>query len=601
LTQPLIRRPADPLRFPSLDPSEVRRFRRGPWCWPWPEQADRLERARRLVGADEPSLVPGQVLLLTVSEANGAALWSFPAVAGEPPSETRGFTEVTARVWKDACSALPRSLPFLWESLSRARDVPLLAAEVGRVPREGRTGALDPVLAGDSFGLSLVLSLASRALDEPIPEDVAASARIDAFGLTHPVGEIADKVAALLCLGPRVRRLLVAVENAAEAQDVADALGGALRVTPVRSVLEALRHCLGSRLELALVEAGRSPEERTELVDSLYRLAVGGRHQVLDWTPVHRAAGHALERWGDSLSADERTRLELARAIAARHENNQGALPLPDPHWLTSLPLLSRLDVVTQLVEQAADTGTPSAEETEVLALPLLPPREERLESHLRLAGALARLWAVTGRARQALALQEATARAWIDSGRVAPSSFPLAEAFRLAAALADRQALGRAEGLRRMVEKHGGLDESGATFVRLARCRALLSLKAEGPDERAWVQRMAESEHIPSHARWSAIRWLIWLIDHERLEGDASASLDALAARAQSDANDAIAARKYLALVHLDRAIRLGDAVGADDAVTRLAQLEPGLVRQILRDIPPQDRGAHLSRFYPY
>jgi hypothetical protein len=55
-----------------------------------------------------------------------------------------------------------------------------------------------------------------------------------------------------------------------------------------------------------------------------------------------------------------------------------------------------------------------------------------------------------------------------------------------------------------------------------------------------------------------------------------------ALAARAQSRASDAAAARKYLALTHLDPAVRRGGAAAANDAVARLAQLEPGLVSQL-------------------
>ena len=63
---------------------------------------------------------------------------------------------------------------------------------------------------GPSFGLALVLSLASIVFDAILPGDVVASATVDAAGNVGPVGGLEQKVGGLQRLAPRVTRLIVA-------------------------------------------------------------------------------------------------------------------------------------------------------------------------------------------------------------------------------------------------------------------------------------------------------------------------------------------------------------------------------------------------------
>src|SRR5205085_2599785 len=97
--------------------------------------------------------------------------------------------------------------------------------------------------------------------------------------------------------------------------------------------------------ERYLRKEGSDPERRELLVASFFRLAIrDGRGAVVDWTPVKRGADQVLQEW-QGLDPDARWRLELARAVAARHESNGGDPPLPSRSLMQLLPMPIRVAV----------------------------------------------------------------------------------------------------------------------------------------------------------------------------------------------------------------------------------------------------------------
>lgn len=436
---------------------------------------------------------PGCVAGVTV-RGRTVTLWSIDAnPMSSGPGQRRLLGPDAYASWRSAAVALPRSMPLLWRSVeSCVRHPPLtsrLAVYQAGVGIEER----EPLLDGPSFGLCFVLALASHLAECAVPSDVVASAGVDERGVLRPVEALELKIEGVVKLAPGVRRVLVAADQADEAECAA---AGRLEVVPVRSAAEALRIVFGESLSAALVAAGTDEGKRAELAGTLFRLALVGRGAVVDWSPIERAAALALETW-PAMSDDQRYRLVFARAVAARHERNEGELSMPTPEWLASQPASIRLGVIAHLVQQSADTGRPSALEAELFALAHVPARFEdaltpdledtiipsltgALVPHLKLLGALARLWAATGRVRAALALQQQLARAFVASYAEDEVSYPLTEWFRLAGILQDAESFRRADELWRGLAVQGLISKDGAPYVERARAHAERLLQSQ-------------------------------------------------------------------------------------------------------------------------
>lgn len=583
----------DPLSRQELE----RALAAGPWCWPI--GGEWLRRAAEIVPSGPGTLCPGQTLLATDSE-NCAALWSFRVGDPEPPFADAAVElgSVARRAWDAVAVALPRTLPVLWRPVARARGERLTAVRLCGLTHPGRAEVVERIIDGPSFGLAFALALASRVLGVPLREDVVASAALTVTGRTAGVDGISAKVRAVVECAPRVRLFLVAPENAAEGQEAAH--GSGLTVQAVGSAAAAIEAGLGEPLADRLVRDGRDPVHRAELVDAFFRLALAGRSQVVEWGPVRRAAELAMTAWSD-VSPEDRRRLEFSRAVAARHENNEGELPPAEDSWLSRLPAPVRVGIAAHYVQQAADAGSPSADVAEALARRYLVPSPEAFSPHRKLQGALGRLLAVTGHAEEALALQESAAVGFFDSLEYSEVSFPLTEWYRLSGVLRDREAFARAEALRERTEQQGGLGIDGSPYVELARSRALVLLgdSGQGSAERT-LSRLAGDERIPSHIRLSALRWLVRLFDESGRPAEADRALGLLEAAASDEAGDVRRARRYLALVRLDRAVRSGDLSAAQQPLDELAALQSGVVGHLLAASAPR-AAAFVAEHFPY
>jgi hypothetical protein len=413
------------------------------------------------------------------------------------------------------------------------------------------------------------------------------------------VGGLDEKVRALQEFAPRIRRVVVAEEDLQSALDAVE--GTSIDVLPLGHASKIFDLVFGDELARSLVKAGLDRDQRSLIVSSFFRLAMGGRGQLLDWRPVGEAASLALERWTE-LDVDERRRLELARQVAARHEGMHEPAHMPATEWIENLRLPLRQQLLASFVQQSADTGGPPPAEIEPLARRVLGPTPDAHLPELRLRGALGRLLAVTGRPAQALPLQREAALAFLDLLHPEEVSYPLSEWYRLAGVLSDRASISEADHVWRRVRQLGGFGLSGDPYVELARSKALVLLEdKDGDFPEGRLRRITGDGSIPSHVRWSGARWLArWLAG----KGDEAASrsvIELIQAAAEADGRDAPQARRFWLLASLDQALRIADRSQADECLDRLRGMQPGLLGNLIGSADSRTATGQVALLYPY
>lgn len=446
----------------------------------------------------------GEALAVGVIGKNGseAVLWKLaPARSG---LSSLALGPQVSRTLQFCRTALPRSLPFLWRDVSRelrdhAPSFTLLSQRKARLER----------LEGPSYGLAMALAYASKLIGQPLPADVAATAAIDASGLLTPVLGVEAKLLELERNATRIKTLLVASSQAERLR--AQGLGaGRVQLVGVSTLAAAVSHCF-ENLQGWFLEQASVPDSRESTVASLFRLALGSRSAAVDWTPIHRCASALLEEDASdsdfTLSDSERRRVDFAAAVALRHERNRGEFRHPPTaDWIRSFPQPLRLKVLSQVVQQSADTGSPSAEDALRLVESFRVRDAEAFPDHLRLEGALARLQAARGHLEEAFEAQVRLARAWIERLDVRELSFNLSETWRLVGALGDASLIPSIEAMVDDARAIGDLDVDGDSFIRLARAKARIQLGAEEADA---VCELIRCETLPLILRLRLRRWL--------------------------------------------------------------------------------------------
>jgi len=535
----------------------------GPWCHP-PDMV--------------PAVTVGQTLLVLLSagavssHAYGSALTVSDAASS--PGDLSLKEEATAS-WNSAQTSLPRTVPILWKEMDELRP------HVGKnfvSFSEGKGSAHAPrELSGPSAGLSFCLALTSRLFNLPIPDDIMASAGIDALGRVTAVAQIALKVRAVQAMTPRIRRVLVAPDNFDEAQCATDEH---IRPIQVETVQEALSEVFGVD-EMAEQFVAMGDSDRQGLIETMFQITHRGRGQFVSWQALRAAAQLVLDRWQDLQESDRYT-LKFVRGVSERHEMNAGTIPLPPEGYLNRRPRAVRIGVVTQLVQQSVDTATPDANEICDLAKEYVPQSmAEGYDQQLVLLGALARLRSVTGEPEKALRDQEELAKLWTELGHDRRASHPLVEWMRLAGALGDWESFARANELKRQVE--GSFRKYDRCYVDLSWARAQVLFKSKPSGEAQNVlEQLAGDDSIPSEIKWSARRVL------KRVEDEG----------ADSSERWHVERNKYLAA--LDKSLEHGQQADADGHVKCLGNLEPGLIGHLLK-AASDERSAYVQRFYPY
>ena len=593
----------DLLNHRAIPESQDERVRaalaRGTWCWPVEGSGWAWRNAISFRADGPPVGRPGQALLVTTGESM-TSLWCLDLGGIDPANVESGreFVQKAREAWNRCVDALPRSIFALWSSMDSMRGLPLRAFFLdARADRqiEQFSGALG-VLDGPSFGLSFALAMASRMLGVVVPESVAATGAVDALGRVSEVGQIARKVRAIQELAPRVRTLFVASDDLKEAQA---ANAGRLDIQPVDTLYQLLVKVFGEGTLERDFAGTTDPMRRKTVVEALFRLALGDRRAVVDWSPVERAAVSAVTHW--DLHGFLRFQAETAAAIAARHERNGGIMPPFLSEWQARLPVSVRLDLVAQHVQQAADTGTPGLRAAEELVTANLARGKDAFPGHLRILGSWSRLLWVTGRPADALERAREAVEGWLECMQAAQADRPLCVWMRLAGALGDVASMAAAEKALDAINRDlGTRQESTNEFVRLA--WAIARFQLDGPIDsvlEAFAGLSPEGGR-PNHVSCSAMRWLA-LAHHRRGSGDLAAEMLArLDQPLIDDESLARSARINRLLVDLELC---PDQSRDGEHIRELKDLEPGVVGHLLRSAVStgKEPGPYIVRFYPY
>ena len=561
-----------------------------------------------IVPGGPPLLRDGMLPIVAVSEDKTVGHLLALTLPGSSAEGMIEFAPECAAHWNAAAAALPRSLPVLWKSVEQVRAQRPGAVFLDAMATQPGAWETPPVtLKGASFGLAFLLAMTSRVLGQPLPADVIGSATIDANGAVGPVEGLEAKIAVISERAPRVRRLLVAEAQREDAERLACRLAPRLEVIAIRNAGGAVQAVFGDAFERYIVDHGRDLRERGDLVASFFGLAIkDGRSAVVDWTPVENGARSALAAWRD-LGRGERWKLDMAYAIAARHERNARVeWSLPGADELRELPPPVRVAVVAHLFQSWADTGFPGRGEVEFLARETgcyVEP-EASFPPHLRMWGAYARGLAVTGGPREALAIQQKVARALVAQLEYDEVSYSLSEWYRLTGAVGDRDAFERAEAMRAELRGFWSLSPDSEVYVDLAWARASITLSGSAEREKvvARLSRIVDDRTLAVSTRWSAARVL---------ESARSASppapeeggAPALPSAETASERERSTVETYQALCDLDRALAAGDAGEACLVVERLQAVEPGPVGHLraAAEAAGEDVAAYVACFYPY
>lgn len=581
----------------------------GAWAWP---RDDAAREGLQALGCALPAGRAGDVLVLAVNPTY-AGLY----LASSPP-RGRGSVPLAARVddvWRCAVAAAFAVLPLLWRPLRGLPRHPpqvcymggLALAAAGRPPER---------LDGESAGLPLALLVTSRALDLAVRANVAATAAITAGGQLEAVDGYEAKLAVLREWAPGVDTLIVAAEHQEHVAALASRLHPELTIRGARTLAEALPIAfadgddIDAVLANALLPAESTAAGRPDLVDGLFRLALMQHGIVPAWRPVAKAAGLALSRWQNELSADELHRLRVAAAIADRHAHgNTHPFPPLSDDLLDALPLPTRLALVAHAVQACTDRGTPAIDEAERLIETHARVDLDATVDHLKLLGAHGRLQGVTGRPGEALATAQKAARGHFDRFAYDQVSYPLCEWLRLAAALKLRASFDEAWALAERVDALAGHTAIGWDFLRLAHACGLARLEADEGDEADEAGAPTKEADVSASTLLEAI---VRARNAGRFSGPVEPALRALHLLALSRGDETERARLRSALGDT-RSARLADldaaVAGAEGDLTEdktLAALQaevPQTLHHLMNAPLPSEttRAAYVARFYPY
>ncbi len=548
----------------------------GRWCWPLDEHA--IEAARPgFRWADVFGVAPfltvttNRVVSLLLVGFGTRQLRNLRPVAIEPDSlhsvaEAATSLELFVHRAPDALS--PHAL-FL-DHLTLAAVAPSAAA----------------VVEGRSYGLAAMLAATSRALRFPVPPDVIAIAAVSDSGALEHVDDagLRDKVQALRRLAPQIRRIIVA-----EGQEASAGVAGhdVLVAGTVRSGVELAWDVKSADDLVALV----TPAEITKLAHELVDAAVFGKGATRHYEGT-AAVARILRGRGD-LSKEIRAMLTISEAVASRHTSNSGDFAVPN-----DLRSPMKEVVVAHWLQQRADAGVAEPDVVRDVAATLNPEQLPTSEEGAKAHGALARLWAVTGRPYDALQLAQRTAQWFVDARKQKEASYTLCVAFHLAGVLGDRAAFDACASLSAEIE--GDLDDGSASFVRLARARGS-SLLGTSPTE-AQQHDLEELWDRPQPYRWhvsTAAGRLLARTSATKREGVCEVLREWTTAT--EDMKPWIA-RVTLELIRLDEALSRGANDEASAVVDFLAELDPGVLYNLRSgSTPGLEFPAWVARAYPY
>jgi hypothetical protein len=345
---------------------------------------------------------------------------------------------------------LPEVLPAIVRALPRplGHDERPLVLEKRSVVLGPRGGAQDPTrIEGPSAGAAWLLAQVSECIGVGVPANLVVSACLEAEGRLSGVEGLEFKLEAWLEFTKGrsdATDFLVHMDQVGLVQAFLKRKSGTkVAVRGVRDASELLGYAFGDALETYVDSAASDPARRARTTTWLFETALAGRTTLMKWTPLAEATERLLKH---ALPPAEALQLEVARAIALRHEDHPCDFPEVDAALIETLEFEDRVRLAQNALQHDADFGGLPASAEQCLVAPFAVETAattlaDKPAEVLRLVGAHARRRAAYGHLREALELQCSLSRSWAMRRRPDEQTYPLAERLRLAGALEDEEA----------------------------------------------------------------------------------------------------------------------------------------------------------------
>jgi len=190
------------------------------------------DRVQKVTLPKEPSI--GEVIGLAVEGDHGCILhFEMQATKGSGRIVPLGSIQ---RVMRESIEAAAQYIKAKYEDLGispqwrQNLDVAVLATFMG-VPKEG-----------SSAGITIVTGIVSAIKGLPVRNDLAMTGEITIMGKVLPVGGLHQKVRAAYDAG--IKEVLLPADNLKEAQGLPSYILDAVKLTPVDTIDEVLKHAL---------------------------------------------------------------------------------------------------------------------------------------------------------------------------------------------------------------------------------------------------------------------------------------------------------------------------------------------------------------------
>ncbi len=569
LREVLSGRPAGDLRF------AVEYALTFPWCWPGDPAMHEAARSRGMAVLAEPAV--GEVLLVSVSaEEPREALWRLiwrrrRGDCGAPFGDRA--RESLERVAQLASGVVPH-LHFVMPTGERPAVASLIC-------KRGEGG--DRQLDDRSYELSMLLAVASRLMDRPVPRCFAASATIGSGGALGRVEGLDRKLSMIAENALAIETVLVAKDQETSANEFIQQHGWPIRAVGLETCEEVI--------DLVFLTAREAPPPRWDdavvrggVVESLLDLCRAGA-PVLDWRAVVRT-GEWLQ--GATLEPRLRARVEVATLIARRHANHS-SIEIPWDERLSQRDL----GMAAHMVQAAADAGSDSLE-TYLQKAEALTENADEDDNYRQLRGAMGRAHATMRQYPAALRVLSTATQSWFESGKIRSSSHALSEWLRVAAIAGDAASwTDAAESAERYLAAEPTSDEVGPWYVRFALGRGLI---VRG-NAREGVATL-EAGDLDAMPPWLKRTWMRWQARGRVARSGHDDQVTSLRARVAEEDEEEVPMEALF--VALDDVIEQGRDPGPAIAAIRAAN--PQGVRWLFDEgLSPLEQARRLAAEYPY
>lgn len=334
---------------------------------------------------------------------------------------------------------------------------------------------------GTSFGLAFALSIASRLLDEPLPDDLVGLARCDPQGKLGSVDGLDAKLKAIRLDAPRIRRVVLSKEQELPGDAV---LRDSFTFLPRDTLQDTLTLDVYDRAKMrSILEKHIHAASLSEQVDAAldFVLFEPSPNTYRPYIKTCELLAEKLEKERSSRTPKAYAQLDTKlRYCIARTRNKgggrEGDYTMPAPStWVPEQPKWLRRKLMAGYAQYTYGHAAFDPQEmlnlleSEDLNLALDLDVEQTSSDELVLFGARTRLLEHVGRYQDALDIHTRIAAQWSRRRRFDQATWSLSRAIVLAGVLGDEVRLKRLKTLTQTVLLYLPAPNDGRTFLHLA------------------------------------------------------------------------------------------------------------------------------------